>query len=76
MLAEIDYVPLFFKKKSQIARGGVMNRLACLLGPFIWECFVCGEGTGKLVESRGRKVAIGRGGWTGIRERGGGLLFK
>jgi len=52
-----------------------MNRLACLLGPFVWECFVCGEETEKLVESRGKKVAIGRSGWLGIRERGG-LLFK
>jgi len=51
-----------------------MNRLACLLGPFVWECFVCGEETEKLVESRGKKVAIGRSGWLVIRE--GGLLFK
>jgi len=48
-----------------------MNRLACLLGPFIWECFVCGEETEKLVESGGKEVAIGRGGWMGIRARGG-----
>ena len=54
-----------------------MNRLACLLGPFIWECFVCGEETEKsVVESRGKKVAIGRGGWIGIRARGGNCFLS
>jgi len=62
MLAEIDGVPLFFKKKSQIFRGG-MNMLACLLtrplhlGVF---CLWGGETVG-LVES-GRCLLDG-GGW-------------